>query len=85
MAALALVAKVRGIVEISPMLAHRSEETTQKTAQAIKIAMTDQLGFYEALLEMEAKRQAVQWIDGPGKTGSDSVGNEELGVKRGKD
>ena len=43
------------------------------------------VGVLRGALEMEAKGQAVQFIDGPGKTGSDSVGDEELGVKRGDD
>ena len=33
---------------------------------------------------MKAKRQTVQWIDGPDKTGSDGVGNEDFGSKPGK-
>ena len=28
-------------------------------------------------------RQAVQWIHGPDKTGSDGIGNEGLGAKSG--
>ena len=31
------------------------------------------------------ERQAVQWINGIGKTGSSGVGNEDLGVKLGGD
>ena len=31
------------------------------------------------------KRQAVQWIDGSGKTGSDGVGSEDLDIKPGED
>ena len=27
------------------------------------------------------ERRAVQWIDGPDKTGSDGVGDEDLGMK----
>ena len=34
---------------------------------------------------MKAKRQAVQWIDGPVKTGCTGVGDEDIGVKRGED
>ena len=34
---------------------------------------------------MKVKREAVQSNDGPGKTGSDVVGNEDLGSKAGKD
>ena len=30
-------------------------------------------------------KQAVQWVDGPDKTGSDDIGNENLGVKLGGD
>ena len=30
---------------------------------------------------MKVKRQVVQWIKGPGKTDSDDVGDEDLGVK----
>ena len=45
------------------------------------IATTDQWGFYEACLRAKEKRQAVQWIDGPEKTGSDGFGDEDLDVK----
>ena len=31
------------------------------------------------------KRHAVQWVDGPDKTGSKGVGNEDLDVKPGED
>ena len=34
---------------------------------------------------MEAKRQAVQWINGSDKTGSNGVGNEDLEIKPGED
>ena len=36
-----------------------------KMAEAMRIATTGQLDSYEARLQMKAKRQAVQWIDGP--------------------
>ena len=36
-------------------------------------------------MQVKAKRQAVQWIDGPEKTGSNGFGNEDLGVKPGED
>ena len=39
-------------------------------------------GPFEARLQVRVKRQVVQWIDGPDKTGSNGVGDEEdLGVK----
>ena len=34
---------------------------------------------------MEAKQQAVLWIDAPDKTGSIGVGNEDLGAKLGEE
>ena len=34
---------------------------------------------------MKAKRQAMQRIDGPGKTGSNGDGDEDPGVKPGED
>ena len=49
------------------------------------IVTTAQWGPYQARLQIKAKRQVVQWIDGPGKTGSDGVGDEDLGVKPGED
>ena len=49
------------------------------------IVTTGQWGAYEARLQAEAKRQAVQWIDGRDKIGSDGVGDEDLGAKPGKD
>ena len=36
-------------------------------------------------MQAEAKQQAVQWIDGPDKTGSNGVVNEDLKVKPGED
>ena len=35
-------------------------------------------------MQAEAKRQGVQWIDGPDKTGSIGVGDEDLDVKPGE-
>ena len=67
------------------MLAHSSKEKTQKTAQAMGITTTGQWGPCEARLQAKAKRQTVQWIDGPGKFGSGGVGDEDLGVKPGED
>ena len=52
-----------------------------QTAEAISIETTSQRGPCKARLQTKAKRQAVQWIDGPGKTGSDGVGDEDIGVK----
>ena len=34
---------------------------------------------------MKAKQQAVQWIDGSDKTGSNGVGDEDLGGNPGED
>ena len=36
-------------------------------------------------MQAEAKRQAVLWIDGPDRTGSDGVGDEDLDMKLGED
>ena len=83
--ALAVVKKVRDIMEAHRMLAHPSAEITQKTGQAMRIATTGQWGFCEARLQVKAKRQTVQWINRPDKTGSGGVGNKDLGVKPGKD
>ena len=49
------------------------------------MATAGQWGFCEARLRAKAKRQAVQWIDGPDKTGSDGFGDQDLGVKPGED
>ena len=38
-----------------------------------------------ALAQVKAKQQAVQWVDEPDKTGSNGVGDEDLGVKPGED
>ena len=35
--------------------------------------------------QVKAKRQAVQWIGGPDKIGSNGVGDEDLDVKPGED
>ena len=49
------------------------------------IATTGPWGPCEAPLQVKANLQVVQWIDGPDKTGSNGVGNEDLGVKPGED
>ena len=72
--AVAVATKARDIVKVHRVLAHPSEEITQKTAQAMGITTTGQWGFCEARLQVEANLQAVQWIDGPGKNDSDGVG-----------
>ena len=36
-------------------------------------------------IAVESERQAVHWINGPGKTGSNDVGDENLRVKPGED
>ena len=36
-------------------------------------------------MKVKAKQQAGQWINGPDKTGSNGVGDEDLGVKLGED
>ena len=36
-------------------------------------------------MQVEAKRQGVQWADGPDKTGSNGVSDEDLGVKPSED
>ena len=53
-----------------------------KTAETMRIATAGQGESCKARLQAEVKRQAVQWIDGPG---SDGVGNKDLGVKPGQD
>ena len=52
---------------------------------AMRIETTGQWGSCEARLQAEAKRQAVEWIEGPDKASSHGVGNEDLGAKPGKD
>ena len=84
-AVLAVAVKARDIVEVHCVLAHPSEKITQKMAQAVGIATTGQWEFCEARLQVKAKRQAVQWIDGPDKTGSDRVGDKDLDVEPGED
>ena len=84
-AALAVAVKVHDMVEVHRVLAHPNERITQKTAQAMGIVTTGQWGPYEARLQVKAKRQAVQWIDGPDNTVSNSVSDEDLGEKPGED
>ena len=67
---LAVAAKAHDMVEIHRVLAHPSEGITQKTVQAMGIATADQWGPRKARLKVKSKRQAVQWNDGPDKTGS---------------
>ena len=81
---LAVAAKAHDIVELHCVLVHPSEEITQKTLQAIGIVTTGQWEPCEARLQVKAKHQALQWIDGPDKNGSNGVGNEDLDVKPGE-
>ena len=83
--ALAVAAKACNIVKVHRKLAYPSEEITQKTARAMGIATTGQWEFCEAHLQAKANRQAVQWFNGPGKTGSSGIGNGDLGEKLDKD
>ena len=80
-AALAVVVKARGVMKVRHVLVDPREEITQKTVQAMEIATTGQRGPCEARLQVKAKRQAVQCIDGPDKTSSNGFGDEDLGVK----
>ena len=84
-AAMAVAAKAHDMVKVHRVLAHPSEEIMQKTVQAMGITTTGQWGPCEARLQMKAKRQAVQWIDGPDKTGSNDLSDEDLDVKPGED
>ena len=84
-AALAVAAKAHAMVEVHRVLVHPSEEITQKTVRAMGIVTTGQWGGCEARLQVEAKRQAVQWIDGPDKISSNDVGDEDLDVRSRED
>ena len=84
-AALVVAAKARDVMKVYHVLVDPSEEITEKTIQAMRITTTGQWGPYEARLQVKAKRQAVQWIDGPDKAGNNGVGDEDLGVKPGED
>ena len=79
--ALAGAAKARDVMKVHRVLADPSGEITQKTVQAIGIATTGQSGPREARLQKVKRRQC---IDGPSKTSSDGVGDEDRGVKPGK-
>ena len=83
-AALAVAAKAHYMMEVHRVLEHPSEEITKKTVQAMRIATTGHWGPCEERLQVKAKRQVVQWIDRSGKTGSNSVGDEDLDVKPGE-
>ena len=84
-AVLAVAVKAHDMVEIHHVLAHTSEETTQKTVQTMVIATTGQWGPWEARLQVKEKWQVMQWNDGPEKADSNGVGDEDLGVKPGED
>ena len=84
-AAMAVAAKAHDMVKVHRVLAHPSEGIMQKTVQAMGITTTCQWGPCKARLQMKAKRQAVQCIDGPDKTGSNDLSDEDLDVKPGED
>ena len=58
-AAMVVATKARDIMEVHHILAHPSEERTQKTAEVMVIATTDQWGPYEACLQAKVKGHAV--------------------------
>ena len=84
-AVLAVAAKARNMIEVHRVLAHPSVEITKKMVQAMEITTTGQYGTCETRLQVKTKRQAMQWINEPGKTGSNGVGDEDLNVKLGDD
>ena len=83
--ALAVAAKARDVMKVHHVLVDPNEKITQKTVQTVGIATTGQWGPWEACLQVKEKRQAVQWFDGPDKTGCNGVGDEDFGVKPGED
>ena len=84
-AALAVAAKTHGMMEMHRVLVHASAEITQKTVQAMRIMTSSQWGACEARLPVKGKRQVVRWVDGPDKTGSNDIGDEDLDVMPGED
>ena len=77
-AALAVAVKAHDMVEVHHVLAHPSDKITQRTAQAMGIATTGQWRPCEVRLQVKAKPQALQWIDG-------GFGEEDLGLELGED
>ena len=78
-------AKAHDMVAVHRLLAHPSEEMTQKTVQSMGIATTGQWGPFEAPLQMKVKQKAVQWIDEPDKICSNGASDRDLDVKPGED
>ena len=81
MAALAVAAKAHDVMKVHHVLTDPSKDVMQNTVQAMGIVTTGQWGPCKARSQVEAKRQAVQWIDGSDKTGNNGDGDEDLGVK----
>ena len=80
--ALAMRAGVsRDVMEVHRMLAHPSEDITRKTTEMMEIETTGQWGSCETCFQVEAKRQAVQWVDVHKKTGGDGTGSDDRGMK----
>ena len=79
-----VAAKAHDIVEVQRVLAYPSGKITNNTVQAMGIMATALWGPCEACLQVKTKRQVVQGIDGPGKTDSNGVGDEDLDVKPGE-
>ena len=75
----------RDVMEVHRMLAHPSEEITRKTAEMMEIETTGQWEACETCFQAKAKRQAVQWVDGHKKTGSDGTGSDDRGIKSARD
>ena len=84
-AVLVVAVKAHDMAEVHRVLAHPREEITQKAVQAMGIVTTGQWGACKLRLQAEAKLQAVEWIDGPDKTGSNGVGDEDFDVKPSQD
>ena len=71
----------RDVMEVHRMLAHPSEDIMRKTTGMMGIETTGQWGACETCFQAKTKRKAVQWIDGPKKTGGDGTGSDDRGMK----
>ena len=58
-----------------------SELNTRGVFKRANIGLPNTYHIMKLRLQVKAKRQAGQWFDGPDKTGSNGVGDEDLDVK----
>ena len=72
--------ETRDAMTVHDVLVDPREEVKQKTVPAMRTVTAGHWGPCETRLQVKAKPQAVQWIGGPDRTGSNGVADKNLGA-----